>query len=268
MIELSRQIRELFVPPGSLGIFWLGQAGFVFKTPAGKIIYTDPYLTGSVQEALPEYGFGFKRLTPSLLEPEEVEADYVISTHSHADHFDVQAVPVIARSPRPHFIGAPDCRELYLQAGAPPERFTILHAGERLDLDGVQLSGVYADHGELAPDALGLWFDFAGITVWQVGDSAYRPDAWQELFERGVDVLIPPINGAFGNLNEEEAARLAHDVHARVVIPCHFWTFPLHGGDPAKFLEACKQHAPEVRPLLMAQGEGMIYQPNLAKVGS
>jgi L-ascorbate 6-phosphate lactonase len=261
MIDLARQIRELVIPTGSLGIFWLGQAGFVFKTSDGKIIVTDPYLTASVQEALPEYGFGFKRLTPSLLEPEEVEADTVISTHSHADHFDVQAVPVIARSPRPHFIGAPDCRDLYLQAGVPSERFTILHTGERLDLDGVQLSGVYADHGELAPEALGLWFDFGGITVWQVGDSAYRPDAWPELFERGVDVLIPPINGAFGNLNEEDAARLAGAAHARVVIPCHFWTFPLHGGDPAKFLEACKQHAPEVRPLLMAQGECLIYRP-------
>ncbi len=260
MIDLARQIRELSVPTGSLGIFWLGQAGFVFKTSTGKIVYTDPYLTTSVQQALPEYGFGFKRLMASLLEPEEVEADYVISTHAHADHFDTQAVPVIARSPRPHFIGAPDCQELYGQAGVPGDRVTILHTGERLDLDGFQLTGVYADHGELAPDALGLWFEFGGITVWQVGDSAYRSDRWQELFERGVDVLIPPINGAFGNLNEEEAARLAGAARAQVVIPCHFWTFPLHGGDPARFLEACKQLAPGVQPMLMAQGECFIYK--------
>ncbi len=156
MIDLARQIRELSVPTGSLGIFWLGQAGFVFKTPTGKIVYTDPYLTASVQQALPEYGFGFKRLMASLVEPEEVEADYVISTHAHADHFDTQAVPVIARSPRPHFIGAPDCQELYGQAGVPGDRVTILHTGERLDLDGFQLTGVYADHGELAPDASGV----------------------------------------------------------------------------------------------------------------
>ena len=261
MIDLATQIRKLDVPPGSLGIFWLGQAGFVFKTPAEKIIYTDPYLTNSVQEALSEYGSGFKRLTPSLLEPEEVEADTIISTHSHADHFDVQAIPIIACSPRPHFIGAPDCEVLYQQAGLPRDRFTILHTREQLDLDGFRLSGVYADHGELAPEALGLWLDFGGITVWQVGDSAYCPDRWQEQLRLGVDVLIPPINGAFGNLNEEEAARLVGAAHARVVIPCHFWTFPLHGGDPAKFLEACKQHAPDVRPVLMAQGECFIYHP-------
>ena len=261
MINLASQIRKLDVPAGSLGIFWLGQAGFVFKTPAGKIIYTDPYLTSSVQEALPEYGFGFKRLMPSLLEPEEVEADTVISTHSHADHFDVQAVPIIARSPRPYFIGAPDCEELYQQAGVPQDRFTILHTGEQLDLDGFRLSGVYADHGELAPEALGLWLDFDGITVWQVGDSAYRPDRWQDQLAGGVDVLIPPINGAFGNLNEEEAARLAGAARARMVVPCHFWTFPLHGGNPAKFTEACAQFAPAVQPRLMAQGECFIYHP-------
>jgi L-ascorbate metabolism protein UlaG (beta-lactamase superfamily) len=48
------------------------------------VIYVDPYLTDYVQHVLPEYGLGFKRMMATLLEPEEVEADYVISTHSHA----------------------------------------------------------------------------------------------------------------------------------------------------------------------------------------
>jgi len=260
MIKLDQTIRATQVAPGSLAIFWLAQAGFVFKTSIGKVIYVDPYLTDYVQRVLPEYGQGFKRLMPSLLSPEEVEADYLISTHSHADHFDGDAMPRIAQNPHVHFIGAPDCRELYQKAGIPEDRFTTLHLGETLDLGGCQLTGVYADHGDLAPEALGLWMDFSGITVWQVGDSAYRPDKWQDLFEKKVDVLLPPINGAYGNINEVDAARLAADSHARVTIPCHFWMFPLHYGNPAGFLEACKQYAPETTPLLMTQGECFIYR--------
>ena len=88
-----QKIRETQVEPGSLAIFWLAQAGFVFKTSIGKVIYVDPYLTDYVQRVLPEYGLGFKRMMASLIAPEEVEADYVISTHSHADHFDGDAMP-------------------------------------------------------------------------------------------------------------------------------------------------------------------------------
>ena len=260
MESLAKRIQETRAEPGSVAIFWIAQAGFIFKTPAGIVLFIDPYLTNYVQHVLPEYGLGFKRLMASLIEPEEVEADYVISTHSHADHFDAEAMPVIARNERVHFIGAPDCRELYHNAGIPENRFTILQQGITLDLDGVKLTGVYADHGDLAPDALGLWLDFDGIHVWQVGDSAYRPDMWQNLFAQGVDVLLPPINGAYGNLDDVEAAKLAHDSHARLTIPCHFWMFPLHFGNPAGFLEACQKYAPETKPLLMTQGELYIYK--------
>jgi L-ascorbate 6-phosphate lactonase len=260
MINLAQTIRETQVSPDNLAIFWLAQAGFVFKTASGKVIYVDPYLTDYVQRVLPEYGDGFKRMMPKLIEPEEVDADYVISTHSHQDHLDVDALPGLLKNPRIHFIGAPDCQSIYEQNGVPSERFTILHQGETLELDDVHLTGVYADHGDLAPDALGLWLDLDGITVWQVGDSAYRPDKWQDMFEKKVDLLLPPINGAYGNINDVDAARLAADAHARVTIPCHFWMFPLHFGNPAGFLEACKQYAMETTPLLMTQGECFIYQ--------
>ena len=39
MLDLARRILSTEVAVGSLAIFWLSQAGFVFKTPKGKIIY-------------------------------------------------------------------------------------------------------------------------------------------------------------------------------------------------------------------------------------
>jgi len=260
MEDLASRIRGTHVEPGSVAIFWLGQAGFVFKTPGEKVIYVDPYLTDYVQRALPEYGLGFKRIMATPIAAEEVEADYVVSTHSHQDHFDADAVPILLQKPRTHFVGAPDCRELYQKAGVPEGRYTILQKGMTLTYEGFSLMGVDADHGELAPDALGVLLTIGDIKIWQVGDTAYRPDLWQDVFSLGVDVLLPPINGAYGNLNGVEAAKLAHEAHARVVIPCHFWMFALHYGNPAEFLEACREFAPEVQPLLMTQGECFIYR--------
>ena len=259
MVNLAESIRETPVKPGEVAIFWLAQAGFVFKNTSGKIIYTDPYLTDYVQRALPEYGMGFKRIMPKLISPEDVDADYVVSTHSHQDHLDVDALPGMLQNPRIHFIGAPDCEQLYREAGIPEARYTIIHEGETLQIDDIRLTAIFADHGELAPDALGVLFDFDGIKIWQVGDSAYRPDQWKSLLEMDIDILIPPINGAFGNINGEEAAKLASDLKAKVVIPCHFWMFPLHYGNPAEFLEACKEFAPQSKPLIMTQGELFVY---------
>lgn len=259
MESLVKRIQETRVEPGSVAIFWLGQAGFAFKTPAGKIVYTDPYFTDYVQRVLPEYGLAFKRIMPKLVEAEEADADYIVSTHSHQDHLDVDALPFLLKNPRIHFFGSPDCRPFYIDSGVPDSRFTIFHKRETFTLGDFTLTGVYADHGELAPNALGVLFNFGGIKVWQVGDTAYRPDMWQDLFKEEIDIILPPINGAFGNLNGVEAARLAHAAHAKVVIPCHFWMFAQHFGNPVEFLDACKQAAPEVRIMLMTQGEGFVY---------
>jgi L-ascorbate 6-phosphate lactonase len=262
---LVQKIRETKVEPGSLAIFWIAQAGFVFKTPTSKVIYIDPYLSNCVNRLLSHVAYGFKRLSPSLIEPEEVEADLVACTHSHPDHFDYDAIPVLARNPRLHFAAAPDCRVEFEKLGIPPSQYTILAKGQALDGGDFKLTGVYADHGELAPHAQGFLLQVGDIKVWQVGDTAYRPDQWLDIFQMGIDVLIPPINGAFGNLDGVQAAKLARDARVKVAIPCHFWMFAEHGGSPAQFMDACKEFAPAVRPLLMSQGESFIYHKVASK---
>ncbi|MBM4030081.1 MAG: MBL fold metallo-hydrolase, partial [Planctomycetes bacterium] len=197
-MNLAQMIRDTHVAADSLAIFWLAQAGFVFKTPAGKIIYIDPYLTDSVHRQLGHLLYGFKRMVLPPLAAEEVEADVLVCTHSHEDHLDMDLIHIVARNPRPHFVGAPDCAAKFAALGLPANRYTIFHKGETLDFGDFRLTGVYADHGELAPDALGVLLEVGGIRVWQVGDTAYRPEKWQDVFQPGVDVILPPINGAFG----------------------------------------------------------------------
>ena len=254
MPELAQRIVEAEVAPNSVAIFWLGQAGFVYKTPAGVIAYVDPYLSECVQRL-----HGFKRIMPAPIQPNEVEADWVVSTHSHEDHLDVDAIPVMALNQRVHFVGAPDCRRQYEALGLSLERFSILRVGQELAVGDLRLKAVPADHGELAPEAIGVILQVGDIRIWQVGDSAYRPDRWLDIYRAGVDILVPPINGAFGNLGPLEAAKLAQDVGAKVVIPCHFWMFAEHNGDPAAFLAACKLCAPQASAVLLSVGELFVY---------
>jgi L-ascorbate 6-phosphate lactonase len=254
MPRLAQRIREVKVPQGHLAIFWISQAGFVYKTAGGQVIYIDPYLSDYVYRM-----YGFKRLMGTPIEAEEVDADYVVSTHAHGDHLDIDALPILAQVPRLKFIGAADCTPEYIKLGFAADKFMQIHQGQSLRLNGFNLTGVYADHGAGTPHALGIILESEGIRVWHVGDTAYRPERMDAIFQMQPDIIIPPINGAFGNLDSVQAAKLTRDSGADVAIPCHFWMFAEHNGNPMGFLKACQEYAPHARPVLLSQGEMLLY---------
>ena len=77
--------------------------------------------------------YGFKRIMPAPLAPEEVDADVVVCTHSHPDHFDYDdpsARPQRHTTSSPRPIAAVEFEKL----GVPEDRYTIIHEGETLDL--------------------------------------------------------------------------------------------------------------------------------------
>jgi len=80
-------------------LFSLGQAGFLLKTNQGKTIAIDAYLSDAAERL-----FGFKRMTPAVITPQELEVDYYLSTHSHVDHLDIDALPFIASNDKTFFI--------------------------------------------------------------------------------------------------------------------------------------------------------------------
>lgn len=252
MNPLSQEIQASRVPDQSVRMWWLAQAGFVFKTPAEKIVYLDPYLSDAVERL-----FGFKRLCISPITAEEVRADLVLLTHEHADHLDPDAVPGIARNnPQCRFAGPNGCAEGLAQAGVAADRTIILEPNHAYELDGVTVHTVPADHGDYSTSALGLLLDFSGVRVLVTGDTSLRPGLFQPLFDLKPDVVAPCINGGFGNMTHLDAARLVQQAQPRYAIPCHYWTFAEQGaGDPGGFVYACKHFCPNVHALLLKPGE-------------
>ena len=61
---------------GKTELLWLGQAGFRIKTPGGKIIVVDPWLTGGPKTPAP-YKTDFSALG---------KIDILLVTHGHVDH--------------------------------------------------------------------------------------------------------------------------------------------------------------------------------------
>jgi L-ascorbate 6-phosphate lactonase len=252
--RLAEEIAGFKTPGRGVRLWWLGQAGFAFKTPAGRIVYVDPCLSDAVERL-----HKFKRLSLSPIDAEDVKADLVVLSHEHTDHLDPDAIPVIAaNNPACRFAGPTGCEEELKKAGIGGGSWIKLVPGEKHDLGGVVVHAVPADHGDFSPTALSLLLDFEGIHVLYTGDTSWRPEFIKPLVALGVDVLLLCINGTFGNMNHLDAARMVEQVGPRFAIPCHFWTFAEQGaGDPGGFIHACRQFAPAVKSLLLRPGEGL-----------
>lgn len=244
---------------GQAALFWLGQAGFLLKTASGRSIAIDPYFTDSVMRTIPEEGLGFKRLNPPPCDPDDINFDALLISHEHGDHFDVDAIEAMMANGRTQvYTNAPVAAEME-KMGLDMNRVHVLKKGEKVDIGECMLLPVDCDHGELAPEALGFMLDFGFKRVYYAGDTALTCDRLRTPMEIKPEIAILPINGAFGNLDGYQAAEYAGKLGCKVCVPCHFWTFPLHHGDPQQIIDTIGEKAPGCELKLLRQGEGFIF---------
>jgi L-ascorbate 6-phosphate lactonase len=252
MKRLSERIRETQIPKGLIALWWLGQAGFAFKTETGALIYVDPYLSDAVFKL-----DGFKRLSVSPIDADEVEADLVVLTHEHADHLDPEAIPIIAARNTGCLFAAPSgCLQALDRAGVNKSRIIVLEPDVLPEVGGILVHPSKADHGSFSPTAISVVLDFGGVKVMLSGDGSWRSDYLSPLYDLGLDLAIACINGSYGNMNHLDAARMLAESGAAAAMPCHFWTLGEQGaGDPFGFIAACKLLAPAVDAFLASPGE-------------
>lgn len=241
--------------PLTIRIRFLGQAGFIFLMPNGKRIIIDAYLSDAAERL-----FGFKRMIPAVVAPKEIQAHLWLSTHEHIDHLDVDSLPSVYQHGDTKFIGAPDCRKYYQELNFHESRFEILDEGQQWVDKDLSIRAVFADHGELAPDAIGFLIEFSGIRIYHAGDTAFRPEQILASLDSPVDIMIAPINGTYGNMNAIEACQLAQLVKPTYLIPAHYWMFVEHvtaggAGDPSTFLQEAELLLSHTQPVVMAAGE-------------
>ena len=235
-------------------LFFLGQAGYVIRSSSGQFLAVDLYLSDCVERI--EGHIGFKRLLPKILSPFDVAFDCIVTTHPHMDHFDMDVIPELMYSSHSKLFASVDCRKMIQKLEMTDDRVIYVKPGEQYQAGDFKLSFVNCDHGTGAPDAVGLIIEVDEKRIYYVGDTCLRLDWVEELRTFGeIDVMIAPINGAYGNLNEKECAELSQALKPKMTIPCHYGMFASHGGDPGKFLDIMKERCPGNQILLMAQGE-------------
>ena len=106
-----------------------------------------------------------------LIAPEELAVDYYVTSHLHFDHFDYDAIPIVAQcTKRTLFFGPASCQEKFIELGIQAHRCHRLDRGECYQDEKILIRAVMADHGTMAPDAIGLLVAFAGHRLYFSGD--------------------------------------------------------------------------------------------------
>ena len=195
----------------------------MFKTSAGTQVYVDPYLTNCVAQI-----FGVERGFPAPISAEDARPDLVIATHWHEDHLDPQGIPIIAKHSKAMFLAPPSCVSRMLGWGLPRERVTGISVGQTHEFKDVKITAVPARHlagipGWETDDAIGLLLEIDGLRIYHSGDTEYdlRLRALAYNKQAPIDVALLVINGAGGNMNAHEAALLAWQLGAKVIVPMH-----------------------------------------------
>jgi len=238
VMGLAEEILRRQVPAGSVSAWWLGGAGFVFKTPGGTEVYVDPYLSDRVKDI-----FGISRAFPAPLRAEEAHPDLVVATHWHEDHLDPGSIPVISQgSPRTRFLMPPSAMARALSWGLARDRITPLSPGQAFELGSLRISHAPARHeagvpGWEVPDAMGIVMEVEGLKIYHSGDTEYDTRL-RHLRTRRFDVALLCMNGVGGNMNVYEAALLAKQLGAGTVIPMHHYLWAERMGGDEETLDA------------------------------
>jgi len=238
---------------GNFRLWWLGQSGFLLQWQ-GIHVLLDPYLSDSLTKKYSQTDKPHVRMTELVVDPAELSfVDVVTSSHNHTDHLDGETLgPILKGNPPPKLvIGESNRKFVADRLGIDSSIPLGLDDGATIEVAGIRFSGVASAHETVERDQqgrarfLGYVVRFGEWVVYHSGDTIRYPGMAEKLRAFGVQVALLPINGRAperrvpGNLSGAEAAQLAKDMGARMVIPCHFEMFEFNTASPDEFVAEC-----------------------------
>jgi L-ascorbate metabolism protein UlaG (beta-lactamase superfamily) len=194
-------------------------------------------------------------MTELVIDPAELSfVDIVTSSHNHTDHLDAETLgPILARNLSPKLV-IPEANRAFVADRLKIDRAMPIGLDDEhtIELSGIRFFGMASAHETVERDehgrvkTLGYVLQFGDWSLYHSGDTLRYEGMAEKLRPFAVDVALLPINGrapgrrVAGNLSGPEAAQLAHDIGAKLVIPCHFEMFEFNTATPDAFVDACR----------------------------
>jgi L-ascorbate metabolism protein UlaG (beta-lactamase superfamily) len=231
---------------GKTEVLWLGQASFRIKSPTGKNIVVDPWITGGPKTPAP-----FKTDLAAL-----GKVDLLLVTHAHVDH--IGDAPAIAKLNNTKLYGPADMVTPLITLGLIPadlgHRFN--KSGSVRPVPGIKVTAVAAEHSSLlvwknpatdkneshpAGEAVGYIIELEnGFKIWHMGDTGLFGDMKFIGEYYKPDLVLIPIGGNFTMGPEDAAYAIKEWIKPKAVLPMHYNSNPLTPGTLAEFEAAMK----------------------------
>jgi len=255
--------------PDRLHVWWLGQSGFLLAWN-GIHVLLDPYFSDSLTEKYKNTDKPHERITECVIDPARLDFIQVAtSTHNHTDHLDAETLlPLMAANPAMHLI-IPEANRDFVakRLGCDPAWPIGLDVGQGAEVAGIQVLAVPAAHEALDLDEqdrhvyLGYVVQLGHFSIYHSGDTVLYEGMADGLRPFKVDLALLPINGrrperrVSGNLDGAEAAQLAKDIGAKLVVPCHYDMFAFNTESPELFEQTCRELGQPYH--VLQNGEGL-----------
>ena len=196
-------------------IFWYEQSGIKIKTDK-YTIYIDPYLLSTTENA-----------------------DYILVTHSHSDHFSPMDIAKVASS-ETTFIAPVDCvckQNMKNRISLlPGEEFVI---DENHKIEAVPAYNINKDHHPKKNNWVGYIITINDTRIYHTGDTSRIP----EMQNIECDIILLPLGQVYTMDSIAEAVECVLDTKAKIAIPIHFGLYEGNAEDPITFEELLNERA-------------------------
>ena len=257
-----------FCNTGSTTIYWLSGAGFLINCH-GPCILIDPVLmTASGDASRSESGLPLKVTLP--LDPDLIpDRSIILYTHADADHLGPGTALALAKK-NITMVGTLRVFERLVRLGVPHENIQILRIHEHMDISGVQIHSVPADHPWQLKDlerggppyrmgeCCGFLIDAPEGRLYFPGDTRLME---YHLSLSDIDVLALDVSTCEYHLNHTSAIVLANHFPKAYLLPFHYGTYDCptvaaHCGEPEDIYPYITNSLQ--RGLILAPGEPFV----------
>ncbi|MBK8987124.1 MAG: metal-dependent hydrolase [Chloroflexi bacterium] len=195
----------------SITITWHGHATFSLNI-GGTAVVVDPFFAGNSPAAQTKVG--------------DVAADFILQTHGHGDHI-ADTLPLAKRTGAMVVANFEICNWLAAQGHGNNH---AMNTGGGWNFPFGRVRMTYAQHSSGLPDGSyggnpgGYVISAEGKNIYIAGDTALFSDM-ALIGKMGLDVAVLPVGDNF-TMGPEDSLEAIHLLKPKVVIPCHYNTWP------------------------------------------
>jgi L-ascorbate metabolism protein UlaG (beta-lactamase superfamily) len=226
---------------------YIGHSGFILEGE-GNVVAIDPFISGN---------------PVATISAEDVSPTTILITHAHNDHVGDAVelskrtgAPIITTVELANYLATKGVETIGANHGG-----TVKFAGGSVKLTPAWHSSAYTDGDQLVAPGIpaGMLVTFAEKKIYFAGDTCLFLDM-QLIGEAGLDVAVLPIGDHF-TMGPEDGLRAAKFLRPKVVIPCHYDTFPPIKQDVGEFKKNLEEETSARAVCLQPGGTWEIAEP-------